>query len=166
MKKLSQFVVRVANQTELDVALKFFCRASRRSIDPGSVTTIYGYGVKLYVGMNARNVCAGPVKFDFETAVAYNDMDTLADTPNRIEALKSSGWSHPRRELPKPAVEKNPLVHFLYPSSQYSWDTLRSVRLIHADNKYYTGLEILPDNKFKFKKFLKAKARQFQVIEY
>ena len=115
----------------------------------------------------------GNNRFSFETEIPFSKMHLLADTSARERALVASGWdvagwSVPKKVTkPKPVVEKNPLVQFYYPNSKNNGlHSHRSVRLISADHNYYVGIEILPDNKFAFKKFLKAKARQFSVLEF
>lgn len=82
---------------------------------------------------------------------------------NRVKAVK-------KKVLPTKKVhpvENNPLVSFMYPSSQ---DTRvlknRFVRLLGANHKYVIGLEILPENKFQFKKFCKNKILGFEVLAF
>ncbi len=170
MKTLSRYVVKVTNQRQLDIALKFFLRASRRPMHPqnhwATAPTMAGYSHQ-YVGMLGRFVNFGPIKFDHEQVLAFKDMARLADTPTRIEALKESGF-FPVATPVIPKV-KRPLVRFHYPSREgstyYPLKTVRNVRLIKADAKYYVGLEVLPDNKFQFKKFLKSKAQNVEVVE-
>jgi len=161
MKTLSRFVVLVTNTAQLEAATKFYQRATRRRVNPHAARTV-GEGEKFYVGMFCdRTVLASRSKYDREEIVEFADMDTLADTTPRLLALKASGWQPTRRK-----TETRPLVCFQYPSSQSLMRTVRNVRLIKADANYYIGLEILPDNQFKFKKFLKTKATGFEVIEF
>jgi hypothetical protein len=161
MKTLSRFVVKVANQKQLDIALKFFARASRRPLNVGSITSMHGMP-SVYVGMYGRTVNVGPVKFPYETSVPFTQMDSLADTNTRKAALKASGWW----EAVKTERPRQPLMQFDYPNRETLARTRRSVRLIKADSRYFIGLEILPDNRFQFKKFLKAKARNVEVLEF
>ena len=72
------------------------------------------------------------------------------------------------KPLPKPsAVENNPLVQFDYPNSQnYGIPSTRTVRLISSTQTHFTGLEKLETGKWKFKKFLQPKARQFKVLSF
>lgn len=72
------------------------------------------------------------------------------------------------KPLPKPsAVENNPLVRFDYPSSQnYGIPSTRTVRLISSTATHFTGLERLESGKWKFKKFLQPKARNFSVLSF
>ena len=114
----------------------------------------------LYVGMYGRTVNVGTERFVHERVVEFNQMDQLADTPTRVAALKASGWTPVVRTV-------RPLVQFTYPSrDKFPTRTVRSVRLIKADARYYIGVEILADNTFKFKKFLKNKATNFEVLEF
>jgi hypothetical protein len=162
MKTLSKFVVKVANQAQLNVALKFFLRASRRPLNPSSVGTMCGFKT-MYVGMYGRTVNIGPSKFPFETVIDFNDMALLADTPTRYRALDAAGFKpEPRKEIKKAL----PIVQFDYPKSDTFVRTRRSVRLIQATTRYYVGIEILPDNKFQFKKFLKNKATNVEVLTF
>jgi hypothetical protein len=63
-------------------------------------------------------------------------------------------------------VEKNPLATFFYPMSDQPWNSRkRLVRLIAATPKHITGLEH-KDGKWQFKKFLQAKAHDFQVVSF
>ncbi len=164
MKRLSRFVVRVTNQKQLDMAIKFFLRASRRPLNRGSITTMSIFPV-LYVGMYGRTVNVGASKFNFERAVEFNDMGMLADTPPRVTALEASGFT--KQPVTKPKAKKDlPLVQFDYPKSGTFVRARRSVRLIQATPQYYLGIEILPDNKFQFKKFLKAKATNVEVLTF
>lgn len=167
MKKLSRFVVAVSTNAELATAIKFFTRASRRKLNLASTQQVYGG--PMYVGMETnRTVLASSIKYAHETVVPFEKMDTLADTPSRMDALVQSGWK-PTKASSIP-MEKRPLVKFQYPSKPGSrsfplW-TVRNVRLIKADAKYYIGLEILPENKFQFKKFLKSKAVNIEVLSF
>lgn len=168
MKKLSHFVVAVSNDAQLAIAIKFFTRASRRKVNPSSSQHVYADN-PMYVGMYAdRSVLAWVVKYPHETVVPFEKMDTLADTPSRVVALVKSGWK-PAKASSIP-LEKRPLVKFNYPTKpgnrNYPLKTVRNVRLIKADANYYIGLEILPDNKFLFKKFLKAKATNVEVLTF
>jgi hypothetical protein len=62
-------------------------------------------------------------------------------------------------------VEKNPLVHFNYPSSNICWHSPeRIVRLIAVNRKYIVGIEVSDKNKFK--KFLRSKATGFKIVEF
>ena len=172
MKKLSRYVIAVKTDEELAIARKFYLRASRRPLNINSLSSFVSRST-LFVGMQGRNVMCSDIKYDFETVVPFSKMHLLADTASRERALVASGWdvagwSVPKKVTkPKPAVEKNPLVQFYYPSSKNNGiPSLRSVRLISADRNYYVGLEILPANKFAFKKFFKCDARQFSVLEF
>jgi hypothetical protein len=71
------------------------------------------------------------------------------------------------KPLPKPSdVENNPLATFSYPMSEQPWNSRkRLVRLIAANPKYITGLEHR-DSKWKYKKFLQAKATNFQIVSF
>ena len=63
-------------------------------------------------------------------------------------------------------VEKNPLATFLYPMSDQPWNSrLRYVRVISATPTHITGLE-RTGGKWKFKKFLQAKAHDFRMQEF
>jgi hypothetical protein len=68
---------------------------------------------------------------------------------------------------PKPAaLEKNPLVAFDYPRSDAPWiSKTRIVRLISTTATHITGLEQVGDS-WKFKKFLKPKAKSMQVLSF
>lgn len=162
MKKLSRFVIKVTSQKQLDIALKFYRRASRRPLHSMSDTAITRYAHSyLYVGMDNRTVNAGSAKYPFEKVIEFNDMALLADTPARKRALVESGF------IVEPNKKELPIVQFDYPNREATYiRTRRSVRLIKADANYYIGLEILPDNKFKFKKFLKRKATNVEVLTF
>jgi len=96
-------------------------------------------------------------------------------TPKLRAKLNSfKAQTQPRRKdgrfaksLPKPSdVEKNPLVHFTYPSSETPWHMPeRTVRLISVTDKYITGLE-RNGKGWKYKKFLKGKARQLNIVSF
>lgn len=168
MKKLSDFVVLVTTDEQLDIALKFYQRAARRKLNEFCLTHVDKHS-PTYIGMDVyRSVSASGLKYDHETVVPFEKMDTLADTPSRIVALVKSGWK-PAKASSIP-MEKRPLVKFNYPTKpgnrNYPYWTVRNVRLIKADANYYVGLEILPDNKFRFKKFLKAKATNVEVLSF
>lgn len=174
VKNLSRYVIRVRNQAELNIAIKFYLRASRRPLNFSSIRTI-AYHSTLYVGMYSdRTVLASPTKFSYEQVVPFNDMISLADTASRRQALKwvMKGWKPARsvEKSPKTTVKSRPLVRFNYPSRpghpSFPSRLVRNVRLIKADAKYYVGLEILSDNKFKFKKFLKSKATNVEVLSF
>jgi hypothetical protein len=63
------------------------------------------------------------------------------------------------------AIEKNPLVTFAYPVSTCpSIRSIRSVRLISANDKYLVGIEISDKNRFK--KFLVSKTSSLKVTEF
>jgi hypothetical protein len=162
MKTLSKFVVRVNSQAQLNVALKFFLRSSRRELNRSSIRSFSGFRT-LYVGMLGRTVNVGSLKFDHETVIDFNDMALLADTPTRYRALDASGFKPEPRKETKKAL---PIVQFDYPKSDTFVRTRRSVRLIQATPRYYVGVEILPDNKFQFKKFLKNKATNVEVLTF
>ncbi len=64
-----------------------------------------------------------------------------------------------------PAIESNPLVAFRYPKSDASWEVpVRVIRLISATPKYFLGLDT--GDKNRFKKFLRAKATSFELLEF
>lgn len=154
MKTLSNYVIRVRSQKELDVALKFFRRASRRPMHFASDTVLRGD--QLYVGMHrSRTVMAAGLRYPHEIVVPFDRMSILADTPSREAALKASGWK-PRGDV---------VIQFDYPKRDSFGKTTRAVQLIAADDRYYIGLEITADG-HKFKKFLKAKATNVSVLEY
>jgi hypothetical protein len=71
------------------------------------------------------------------------------------------------KPLPKPRdVEQNPLATFLYPMSDQPWNSRkRLVRVISANPKHITGLEHF-EGKWQYKKFLQAKATNFQVVSF
>jgi hypothetical protein len=161
MKTLSKFVVRVTNQAQLDIAIKFFKRASRRPLNCASATSLGNFPM-LYVGMYGRTINAGPIKFPFEQTIEFNDMALLADTPTRYRALDFSGF----KPEPRKTKKDLPIVQFDYPKRDSFVRTRRSIRLIQATPKYYLGVEIQPDNKFQFKKFLKAKATNVEVLTF
>jgi len=164
MKKLSHFVVRVTNAHEFNVAVKFYQRASRRKLNRW-MPTAWESGV-VYVGMYSdRTVLASSRKFDYEQVVPFQQMDTLADTPARKVALIASGWKQNK------PVKGRPVVTFDYPASSRNpvyptaWKISRTVELISADDRYLTGLEVT-DDKHQFKKFLKSRASNFQVVKF
>ena len=70
--------------------------------------------------------------------------------------------SKPKVEKKHP-VEDNPLVRFFYPCKEGN-STLRTVRLIGADEKYLIGLDC--GDKNRFKKFLRSKANYFTLVEF
>jgi hypothetical protein len=124
-----------------------------------SFTSLAGLAT-LFVGMNGRTVCIGSATFPDEKVIEFNDMPLLADTVNRWRALDYSGFKPEPRQLKKSL----PIVQFDYPKRESFARTRRSVRLIQADHRYYVGVEILPNNKFQFKKFLKSKATNVEVL--
>jgi hypothetical protein len=64
-------------------------------------------------------------------------------------------------------VEKAPLVTFSYPRSQTPWvKSKRAVRLIAANDRYMVGIEILENNRFHFKKFLRSKMEMVSLVEF
>ena len=94
---------------------------------------------------------------------------------NRIlNSLKAK--AQPRRKdgrfskpIPKPSqVENNPLVMFTYHKDETSYGKLHTVRLISANGNYYTGLDLVDmnANKWQYKKFIAAKAKNFQVMSF
>lgn len=65
------------------------------------------------------------------------------------------------------AVEKNPLATFFYPMSSQPWNSLhRTVRLISSNATHFTGLEKQDNGRWKYKKFLQAKASEFHVQSF
>ena len=61
--------------------------------------------------------------------------------------------------------DKNPLVEFDYPNSRAKWELIhRRVRMIAADRGYLIGIEVSDKNRFK--KFLKSKIRNLNIIEF
>lgn len=80
----------------------------------------------------------------------------LAETKAKAKAVKVAG---------------NPLVRFFYPQSKTPWNSQeRYVRLISANQKYILGLEVTAGEggkqKYAFKKFLAAKARDMAIVEF
>ena len=64
-------------------------------------------------------------------------------------------------------VEKNPLATFYYPMSDQPWNSrMRYVRVISATPTHITGLERLDSGRWKFKKFLQAKATEFRMASF
>jgi len=112
--------------------------------------------------MMKRLIGTGHMLCDGENPIPFSSLPILADTPSRKAALKASGWF----EAPKSNRPRQPLVQFDYPKRDSFQRTTRSVRLIKADDRYFVGLEILPDNAFQFKKFLKTKATNIKVLEF
>ena len=106
----------------------------------------------------------------------FNGADTSNAINNRIlNSLKAKEQPRSKitgrflKPLPKPAqVENNPLVMFTYHKDQTSYGQLHTVRLISANSKYYTGLDLIDmnANKWQYKKFLANKAKNFQVVSF
>lgn len=93
---------------------------------------------------------------------------------NVRERMRIKAKRQPRRKdgrfakpLPKPAtVENNPLVAFDYPRSDAPWIVKpRIVRLISTTATHITGLEQVGQG-WKYKKFLKPKAKSFQILSF
>ena len=72
----------------------------------------------------------------------------------------------------KPAkVENNPVLQFFYPKHDiWEGDTLRTVKLIKADHRKITGLEVMTDEKGRtrhaLKSFLHHKMKDCRVIRF
>lgn len=62
------------------------------------------------------------------------------------------------------AMDKNPLVRFLYPSSKNGSEVWRLIRVFAANGIYLIGLDLGDDNRFK--RFLVSKCRYLSLIEF
>ena len=108
----------------------------------------------------------GKVKYQF---VSTDDISTrikLSVKAQKQPRRKDGRFSKP---IPKPsAVEKNPLVSFAYYNNDFSYGKLHYVRLISADDNYYTGLDLIDMNakKWQYKKFLVKRAKGFRIMEF
>ena len=76
-----------------------------------------------------------------------------------------------RRVKPNTAVEDNPVLHFLYPSSKFGYETFRAVKVIASNQSHLIGLETsnfrTPSGEIvqrhQFKKFCWAKMRDTRM---
>ena len=127
---------------------------------------------------NFSNLVASKIKTKAELKLDRTMARIDAKVKRNIEVkakLSVKAKLQPRRKdgrfakpLLKPAsVINNPMVTFFYPPSNKPWQSRRrTLRLISAKGPHYVGLELMPDNKWHYKKFLKAKADEFEVVEF
>lgn len=82
-------------------------------------------------------------------------------------AIKHRKLQARKKQAEQRMEQHNPLATFFYPDSGTPWiDKQRNVRVIGANKDYLVGLEILPENKFQYKKFCKYKIRNFSLLEF
>ena len=98
-------------------------------------------------------------------------MITVFVFTNRTRPSTKAKLAEKKAKAKAAKVEGNPLVRFFYPQSKTPWNSqLRHVRLISANQKYILGLEVMaqPDGgqKYAFKKFLAAKAKEMSIVEF
>ena len=173
MKNLRKYCIEVNSSLERSIATTFMRRASKLPEHPNSDSIGPVVGID---SVGRKSVLCG-WRAPEENPIPFRNIEILADTPSRKEALKAAYRIHNPAaesrpvsfakvveaakearvtlEKPKTPSKMLPVVTFWYPSSTTRQNVERKVRVVKADTIHIIGFDINKNEQFK--KFKRAK---------